>query len=58
MWAIRRMRRLIEENKALPVEEIYQRLREEADRIYEEDIETNKAMAKYGNEVIQKGQLS
>lgn len=55
MWAIRRMRRLIEENKALPVEEIYQRLREEADRIYEEDIETNKAMAKYGNEVIPEG---
>lgn len=55
MWAIGKMRRLIEENKDLSIEEIYQKIREEADRIYEDDIKTNKAMAKHGNEVIKEG---
>lgn len=55
MWAIGRMRKVIEENKVLPVEEIYIKIREEADRIYEEDLETNKSIAKYGNEIIKDG---
>lgn len=55
MWAIGRMRKIIEENKDLPVEEIYHMIRLEADRINAEDIETNKAMAKYGNQIIKHG---
>lgn len=52
MWAIKRMRVLIEDNKKLPLDELYKRIKEEADNILAEDIETNKTMAKYGNEVI------
>lgn len=55
MWAIQRMKDIIEENKELKVEKIYEKIREEADIIYTEDVETNKKMAKYGNEVIKKG---
>ncbi|HEY8362788.1 MAG TPA: S-methyl-5-thioribose-1-phosphate isomerase [Tissierellaceae bacterium] len=55
MWAIARMRKIIEENKALPVADIYKKIKEEADRIYDEDIKTNKAIAKFGNELIKDG---
>lgn len=55
MWAIGKMKKLIEENKILSTEDIYKKIREEADKIYEEDIETNKTMAKHGNEVIKEG---
>ena len=55
MWAIGRMRNIIEENKELTIEEIYQKIREEADLIYKEDLETNKAMAKHGNQIIKEG---
>ena len=52
MWAIKRMRVLIESNKNIPLDELYKRIKKEADNILAEDIETNKVMAKYGNEVI------
>ncbi|MSU02495.1 S-methyl-5-thioribose-1-phosphate isomerase [Tissierella sp. DSM 105185] len=52
MWAIKRMRVLIESNKNIPLDELYKRIKKEADNILDEDIETNKVMAKYGNEVI------
>lgn len=52
MWAIKRMRDLIEKNKAESTDEIYKKIKEEADLIFAEDIETNKTMAKYGNEII------
>ncbi|MBU5426736.1 S-methyl-5-thioribose-1-phosphate isomerase [Tissierella pigra] len=52
MWAIKRMGDLIESNKNLPLDELYKRIEKEADAILVEDIETNKTMAKYGNEVI------
>lgn len=55
MWAIKRMRNLIHENKDLSNEEIYKKIKEEADEIFEEDIETNKRMAKHGNEIIKEG---
>ena len=55
MWAIKRMRDLIEKNKDLDVQGIYEKIVEEADIIYNEDIETNKKMAKYGNEIIKEG---
>ncbi|WP_025640731.1 S-methyl-5-thioribose-1-phosphate isomerase [Schnuerera ultunensis] len=54
MWAIKRMKDLIEENKDLPVNEIYKKIKEEADTILKEDIETNKKMAKYGNQIVGK----
>lgn len=52
MWAIRRMKALIERNKDLSVNEIYEKIKEEADTILKEDIETNKKMGKYGNEIV------
>ena len=55
MWAIRRMRDLVEENKDLEPKEIYEKILDEANKIYDEDIKTNKTMAKYGNEVIKQG---
>lgn len=54
MWAIKKMKDLIEENKYLPVNEIYKKIKEEADTILKEDIETNKKMAKYGNQIVGK----
>ena len=55
MWAIQRMRDLVEENKGLDPKKTYEKILDEANKIYEEDIKTNKTMAKYGNEVIKEG---
>src|SRR5699024_322598 len=55
MWAIKRMRDLIEGNRDLEVKEIYEKIINEANDIYQEDIKTNKTMAKYGNEIIKEG---
>lgn len=52
MWAVKRMKKVVEKNKELELIDIYQALKKEADSIYLEDIETNKKMAKFGNEVI------
>ncbi|MBC8590794.1 S-methyl-5-thioribose-1-phosphate isomerase [Wansuia hejianensis] len=52
MWAIRRMKNLVYKNRESSVAEIYRKLKEEADIIYKEDVATNKAMAKYGNEIV------
>ena len=52
MWAIDRMRKVIEENKDLLLEDIYTRLKDEADRIFKEDIETNKKIGKIGNQIV------
>ncbi|MBE3592783.1 MAG: S-methyl-5-thioribose-1-phosphate isomerase [Thermoanaerobacter sp.] len=51
-WAIGRMRGVLEKVKDLSVSDIYEALKEEANKIYFEDLETNKRMAKIGNEVI------
>jgi len=55
MWAIKRMRDLIEKNNDLEVEKIYEKIANEANNIYYEDIKTNKTMAKYGNKIIKEG---
>jgi len=55
MWAINRMRKVIDKNKDLSLEAIYERIKEEADTIYKEDVETNKRIAQYGNELIKDG---
>lgn len=52
MWAIRRMKNLIEMNKESSIGEIYKKIRLEADNIYYEDIETNRKIGKHGNEII------
>ena len=52
MWATDRMRKVIEENKNLLLEDIYTRLKDEADRIFKEDIETNKKIGKIGNQIV------
>ncbi|MGI1689786.1 S-methyl-5-thioribose-1-phosphate isomerase [Thermoanaerobacter uzonensis] len=52
MWAINRMKKVIENNKELELQDLYELLKKEADDIYYEDIETTKNMAKFGNEII------
>ncbi|MFO7850444.1 MAG: S-methyl-5-thioribose-1-phosphate isomerase [Spirochaetia bacterium] len=51
-WAVRRMIKIIDENKELSGEHISAFLKEEADRILAEDVETNKTMSKYGNGIV------
>ncbi len=55
MWAIKRMRKVINDNADLQTTEIYDKILKEADNIYQEDIYTNKTMAKNGNEIVKKG---
>lgn len=52
MWAIRKMKVLVNENRDLDNEIIYNKIKELADTIFLEDLEINKKMARYGNEVI------
>lgn len=52
MWALNRMKDLINEFKDYSPDKIYREIKEEADKIYKEDTETNKALARYGNEVV------
>ena len=54
MWAIKRMSNLIEKNMDLPVNDIYTKIKDEANSIFKEDLETNKRMGKYGNEIVGK----
>jgi methylthioribose-1-phosphate isomerase len=51
-WAIRRMMTVVDDNRELNAEEISAALKEEADRILEEDVETNREMARIGNEIV------
>ncbi|MEW8972851.1 MAG: S-methyl-5-thioribose-1-phosphate isomerase [Tissierellaceae bacterium] len=52
MWAIDRMRTLVKENNDLTNREIYKEVERLANRISIEDIEINKSIGKYGNEII------
>jgi methylthioribose-1-phosphate isomerase len=54
MWAIKRMRRVIEENKNRDINEILQVIKKEADMTAIEDVEINKKMAEYGNSLVPK----
>lgn len=52
MWGIKRMRSVLEDNIELSPEEIYEKLKEEGNKIAKEDVEINKAMGKHGNTLV------
>lgn len=55
-WAIERMKRVLAENRQLPVEAIKRRLVDESQRILDEDIAMNKTMGRHGAALVQDGQ--
>lgn len=54
-WAIGRMRRTARENRELPIEKLKERLKEEALKIYHEDIEANRAIGGHGATLLKDG---
>jgi len=54
MWAVKRMESTIEVHKDKSNQEIYNALLAEAKVMEKEDLETNKAIARYGNEIVPK----
>lgn len=52
MWAIKKMKALIEENKEKSTDEICRLIKEEADKMATEDVKINKKLAEYGNEIV------
>ncbi len=51
-WALERMKRVLEENLSLNAERLFRRMRDEAITIYREDIEINRALGRYGAELL------
>ncbi len=51
-WAIKKMERVLDNNQNETIDTILTALLNEADKIAEQDIETNMAMARYGNEIV------
>src|SRR5579863_5160951 len=51
-WAVERMGRLLEQNLALDSAPLFKRLKQEAIRICEEDIEINRALGRFGAELL------
>lgn len=54
-WALKRMNCILEKAKEHSREEIKEALLKEAHKIYKEDIECNKSIGKFGNEVVPQG---
>jgi methylthioribose-1-phosphate isomerase len=54
-WAVERMRRLVQDMKDRPVDEIKSALKQESERILAEDIEINQRMGKNGERLIPEG---
>lgn len=54
-WAIRRMEKLLKANQDKSRDELLSLLLKEAEKIVREDIEINKKMARYGNEIVPEG---
>lgn len=52
MWAVKRMRGIIEKNSQKSVCDIIKAIKDEADTILKDDIEINKKMAENGNEIV------
>lgn len=55
-WALERMKKVCQENLSLDVQSLRERLLEEAIKIHQEDIETNKQIGAHGAELINEGQ--
>lgn len=54
-WALERMLRVARENEGLPLPELVERLKQEAQAILDEDVELNRAIGLYGQELIRDG---
>ncbi|MBI4824898.1 MAG: S-methyl-5-thioribose-1-phosphate isomerase [Nitrospirae bacterium] len=54
-WSVERVKRLLNENKKRPVDELKELLVAEANKVLEEDIEINKTIGRYGNQFIKDG---
>ena len=52
MWAIKRMKGILEANRDRSNQEIYEAQVDEARIMEREDVETNQAIARYGNEIV------
>lgn len=53
-WALERMRRIYIEKRSLGIEAVKRLLREEAQKIYEEDIAANRLLGKFGAKLLGK----
>ncbi len=51
-WALERMERALRENLSLDAARLFRRMRDEALAIYREDIEANRAMGRFGAELL------
>ncbi len=54
-WALERMRGVYVENRSLGIESVKQLLKLEAQKIYEEDIATNRSLGKWGAKLLKNG---
>ncbi|MDP2600640.1 MAG: S-methyl-5-thioribose-1-phosphate isomerase [Deltaproteobacteria bacterium] len=54
-WALERMKRVTLENKSLELLKLQERLKEEAIRIFHEDIEINRMIGKHGSALLKDG---
>jgi len=54
-WAINRMKKVVDKNRAKPITEIKTCLKEEAIKIWRDDIAINKAIGRHGQELIKDG---
>jgi methylthioribose-1-phosphate isomerase len=51
-WAVERMGRVLEDNLALDANKLFRRMREEALAIYHEDLAANRALGRFGAELL------
>ncbi len=51
-WALERMERVLKENLSLDAARLFRRMRDEALAVYREDIEANRAMGRFGAELL------
>ena len=56
-WGINRMKKVAQQNKALPIGELKSKLREEALNILTEDISTNQMMGQHGQTLVKDGSV-
>lgn len=54
-WAVERMKRVFQANRGATLKQIQYALRDEAIRMHEEDIEINRKMGAYGQELLSSG---